>query len=289
LHPAALLTDDSGKQPPDQPFNPVLAPVELPLLRGTNVLEAPVAQEALTERYTEEAIRFIRTNRDRPFFLYLPHTFPHRPLHASGKFRGQSRAGLYGDTVKCLDWSAGRILDTLADLGLDEQTLVCFTSDNGPPPGAPAQGERGGSGSAEPFRGWKFTAYEGGFRVPAIFRLPGSIPARRVCTELATTTDLLPTFAKLAGAKVPRDRTLHGEDIWPLLTQAKARSPHKLFCYYLDNQLQAVRSGQWKLLLEQHEYPSLILIRFQDEPNSGSVSAWQDHAGLIHSLLSGRN
>ena len=259
-------SNDSLKQPPDQPFNPVLAPVDLPLLRGTNVLEAPVTQETLTERYTEAAISFIRRNRDRPFFLYLPHTFPHRPLHASAQFRGRSRAGLYGDTVECLDWSTGRILDTLAELGLDEQTLVCFTSDNGPPPAAPKQGERGGSGSAGPLRGWKFTSYEGGFRMPCIFRWPGRIPAGRVCAELATTLDLLPTFAKLAGARVPHDRTIDGKDIWPLLTEAKARSPHKLFCYYLDNQLQAVRSGQWKLFLEQHDYPSLTTIMYTNRP-----------------------
>jgi arylsulfatase A len=259
-------SNDSAKQPDGKPFDPVLAPVELPLLRGTNVVQAPVAQETLTERYTQEAVQFIRRNRDRPFFLYLPHTFPHRPLHASERFRGRSRAGLYGDTVECLDWSTGRILDTLAELGLDDQTLVCFTSDNGPPPAAPARGEQGASGSAGPLRGWKFTAYEGGFRVPAIFRWPGQIPAGRVCSELATTMDLLPTLAKLAGAKLPRDRTLDGKDIWPLLTNPKARSPHKLFCYYLDNQLQAVRSGHWKLFLEQHEYPSLTTIMYTNRP-----------------------
>jgi arylsulfatase A-like enzyme len=182
-------SNDSARQPEGKPFDPVLAPVELPLLRGTEVVQAPAAQETLTERYTEEAIRFIRRNRDRPFFLYLPHTFPHRPLHASERFRGRSRAGLYGDTVECLDWSTGRILDTLKELGLDEQTLVCFTSDNGPPPAAPARGEQGASGSAGPLRGWKFTPYEGGFRVPAIFRWPGKSPAGGVCSELATTLD----------------------------------------------------------------------------------------------------
>jgi arylsulfatase A len=259
-------SNDSAKQPEDKPFDPVLAPVELPLLRGSEVVEAPVTQETLTERYTEEAIRFIRRNRDRPFFLYLPHTFPHRPLHASERFRGRSRAGLYGDTVECLDWSTGRILDTLTELGLDDRTLVCFTSDNGPPPAAPAKGAQGGSGSAGPFRGWKFTAYEGGFRVPAIFRWPGKVPAGRVCSELATTMDLLPTFAKLAGARVPRNRTLDGKDLWPLLTKPNAQGPHKLFCYYLDHQLQAVRSGQWKLFLEQREYPSLTTIMYTNRP-----------------------
>ena len=256
-------SNDSLKQPSDQPFNPVLAPVDLPLLRGTNVDEAPVTQETLTERYTEEAISFIRRNKDRPFFLYLPHTFPHRPLHASAQFCGRSRAGLYGDTVECLDWSTGRILDALVELGLDQRTLVCFTSDNGPPPPAPKQE---GNGSAGPFRGWKFTPYEGGFRVPCIVRWPGHIPAGRVRSELATTLDLLPTLAKLAGAKVPHDRTIDGKDIWLLLTRNKARSPHKLFCYYLDNQLQAVRSGQWKLILEQSTYPTLTTIMYTNRP-----------------------
>jgi len=268
-------SNDSGKQPLGQPFNPVLAPVELPLLRGAEVLEAPAVQETLTERYTEEAVRFIRRNRDRPFFLYLAHTFPHRPLHASERFRGRSRAGLYGDTVECLDWSTGRILDTLAELRLDDRTLVCFTSDNGPPPPAPAKGAQTGSGSAGPLRGWKFTTYEGGFRVPAIFRWPGKIPAGRVCPELATTLDLLPTFAKLAGVKPPQDRTMDGKDIWPLLTNSKARSPHRVFCYYLDNQLQAVRSGSWKLFLEQHNYPSLTTIMYTNR-----VQVMQKHFPL---------
>ncbi len=255
-------SNDSLKQPPDQPFNPVLAPVDLPLLRGTNIMEAPATQETLTQRYTEEAIQFIRRNRGRPFLLYLPHTFPHRPLHASAQWRGRSRANLYGDTVECLDWSTGRLLDTLAALGLDDQTLVCFTSDNGTPPPAPRQGEQAGSGSVGPLRGWKFTSYEGGFRVPCIVRWPGMVPAGRVCTELATSMDLLPTLAKLADTKLPRDRIVDGQDIWPLLTQPRARSPHKLFCYYLDNQLQAIRSGSWKLFLPQQGYPFLTTIMY---------------------------
>ena len=127
-------SNDSALQPPAQPFNPVLAPVELPLYRGDQILEAPVDQPSLTERYTAEAIQFIRAHQAQPFFLYLPHTFPHRPLFASARFRGHSRAGLYGDTVEAIDWSTGQILDTLKDLGLDERTFVFFTSDNGPLP-----------------------------------------------------------------------------------------------------------------------------------------------------------
>jgi arylsulfatase A len=255
-------SNDSAKQPPDKPFDPVLAPVELPLLRDDQVIEAPANQETLTERYTDEAIQFIRRNQRRPFFLYLAHTFPHRPLHASAPFRGKSRAGLYGDTVECLDWSTGRILDALRELGLDENTLVAFTSDNGPPPSGQHRAGQGTGGSAGPLRGFKFTSYEGGFRVPAIFRWPGRIPPGRACDQLATAMDLFPTFAKLAGAKLPLRRIIDGKDIWPLLTKDGASSPHEMFCYYLDNQLQAVRVGQWKLFLPQAEYPTLTTIMY---------------------------
>jgi arylsulfatase A len=257
-------SNDSGRQPADKPFEPVLAPVELPLVRGHEIIEAPVNQETLTERYTEEAVQFIRQNRERPFFLYLPHTFPHRPLFASEKFRGKSRGGLYGDTVETLDWSTGRILDTLEELGIGGRTLVFFTSDNGSAPAGKLAGQ--GAGSAGPLRGSKFNAYEGGFRVPAIAWWPGKIPAGRVCSELATGMDLFPTLASLAGAKLPRDRVIDGKDIWPLLTRQNARSPHGFFAYYLDNQLQAVRSGKWKLFLPQHEYPTLTTIMYTNRP-----------------------
>ena len=257
-------SNDSARQLADKPFDPVLAPVELPLYRGDELLEAPVRQESLTERYTEEAIQFIRRNRERPFLLYLAHTFPHRPLHASERFNGKSRGGLYGDTVECIDWSTGQILDALKELGLEERTLVCFTSDNGPAP--TGQKSDQGGGSAGPWRGLKFTSYEGGFRVPAIFRWPGRIAPGRICAELATSMDLFPTFAKLAGAPVPKNLVVDGKDIWPLLTKAGARTPHSLFCYYLDYQLQAVRSAHWKLFLPQAEYPKLTTIMYTNRP-----------------------
>ena len=259
-------SNDSAKQPADKPFDPVLAPVELPLMHGDEIIEAPVNQETLTERYTEEAIKFIRQNRDRPFFLYLAHTFPHKPLHASERFRAKSRGGLFGDTVECIDWSTGRILDALKQAGLDGQTLVVFASDNGAAPAGQFKAGQGAGGSNGPLRGLKFTSYEGGFRVPAISRWPGKIPAGRTCTELATAMDLFPTFAKLAGATLPRDRVIDGKDIWPLLTKSAARTPHELFCYYLDNQLQAVRSGRWKLFLEQTEYPKVATILYTNRP-----------------------
>jgi len=149
----------------------------VPLYRDEEVIEYPADQSTLTQRYTREAVRFIRENRDNPFFLYLPHTMPHVPLGASEKFRGSSGSGLYGDVMQELDWSTGRILEALQRHGLDENTLVIYTSDNGP---WLSKGDAGGS--AEPLRGGKFTTWEGGFRMPCIMRWPGTMPAGRTCS-----------------------------------------------------------------------------------------------------------
>jgi arylsulfatase A len=259
-------SNDSLKQPENEPFHPVLAPVDLPLLRNEEIVEAPVNQEPLTERYTEEAIRFIRENRTRPFFLYLPHTFPHKPLYAEEKFRGKSKGGLYGDTVEALDWSTGRILDVLKELKIDENTLIVFTSDNGaaPPGGEKFGKDRGAGGSNLPLRGRKFTSFEGGFRVPCVIRWPGHIPAGQVSAELSTVMDFVPTLAKLANAKLPRDRVLDGKNLWPILCGKKnARSDYDIFAYYLDLQLQAVRVGDWKLFLPQNESPKPTTIMYE--------------------------
>jgi len=222
------------------------------LIRNETVLESregllePEIQETLTERYTEEAVRFIRDNRNRPFFLYMPHTFPHTPLHVSKRFRGKSARGLYGDVVECIDWSVGRVLDTLAEFGLEDNTLVVFTSDNGP---WYVRGEDGGN--ATPLRAAKGTTYDGGMREPCIMRWPGKIPAGSVCSELATMMDILPTFAHLAGTSAPADRVIDGKDIYPLMSASPgAKSPHEAFYYYWSNELHAVRSGQWKLKVE---------------------------------------
>jgi len=218
----------------------------LPLIRDENIIEENPDQSRLTERYTDEAIRFISENKGRPFFLYLPHTMPHVPLYVSERFRGKSAGGLYGDVIECIDWSAGQILDTLARLGLADNTLVVFTTDNGP---WLQRGKHGGS--ALPLRAGKGTMYEGGFRVPCIMRWPGRIPAGAVCSEMATTMDLLPTMARLAGTEPPSDRIIDGKDIWPLMAGAAgARSPHEAFYYYTGNNLRAVRSGEWKLVFE---------------------------------------
>ena len=218
----------------------------LPLMRGERVREAPVDRNQLTQRYTEEAIQFITAQRERPFFLYLPQAMPGstaRPF-ASPEFQGCSANGPYGDSVEELDWSTGRILDALCDLQLDDRTLFVWTSDNGAPQRRPPQG------SNLPLRGWGYTTWEGGMRVPCVVRWPGHIRSGSTCDEIATTMDLLPTFARLAGAAVPDERIIDGRDVWPLLSgRPDARSPHAAFYYYYLDQLQAVRAGRWKLHL----------------------------------------
>lgn len=216
------------------------------LMRGEEIVEQTVDQETLTERYTSEALRFITENRGRPFFLYLPHTMPHTPLHASARFRGKSAGGLYGDVVECIDWSVGQILARLKSLDIDDRTFVMFTSDNGP---WLRRGEQGGF--ATPLRNGKSSTYEGGMRVPCIMRWPGTIPAGTVCEEIASTIDVAPTFMKLAGAEAGSDRIVDGKDISALLAgKPGAKSPHEAFFYYYGNELQAVRRGPWKLKLE---------------------------------------
>lgn len=217
-----------------------------PLMRGEDVIEEPANQETLTERYTDEAVRFIAENKSNPFFLYLPHNMPHVPLYVSEQWRGKSAGGLYGDVVECLDWSVGRVLDALRENGVDDNTMVVFTTDNGP---WLTQGEHGGY--ATPLRNGKGTTYEGGVRVPCIARWPGRIPAGAVCRELAANFDLYATFAKLASAELPSDRVIDSRDIWPLLSaQPGATTPHACFYYYHLNELQGVRSGDWKLRME---------------------------------------
>ncbi|MDA2928588.1 sulfatase [Acidobacteria bacterium AH-259-O06] len=223
------------------------------LMRNSEVLEEDADLDTLTQKYTSEAIKYILEHKDRPFFLYLAHNMPHVPLGASEKFKGQSKRGLYGDAVEELDWSTGQILDTLKEQGLDDDTLVVFTSDNGPWIEG-VIGDHGGS--ADPLRGAKMMTWEGGLHVPCIMRWPGKIPANQVCDEVATTMDLLPTFAKLADVNLPADRVMDGKDIWPLMMgQKNATSPHEVFYYYAYTHLQAVRSGRWKLVLPRPARP----------------------------------
>jgi len=216
---------------------------KVPLMRDEKVVEYPCDQSTLTKRYTEEAITFFTANKSKPFFLYLPHTMPHIPLFASAQFKGKSRRGLYGDVIEEIDWSTGQILAAIKKLGLDRDTLVIYTSDNGP---WLSKGKNGGC--ALPLRNGKFSTYEGGMREPTIMRWPGTIPPRTVCSEVSATIDFLPTLARLAGAGVPRDRVIDGKDIFPLMSGKRgAKSPHEGYYYYRGNKIEAVRSGKWKL------------------------------------------
>lgn len=217
--------------------------VPLPLMRNDEVIQEQPDQRGLTERYTEECVRFIRDHTPGPFFLYLAHMYVHVPLFVPARFLRQAGNGGYGAAVECIDWVAGVLLDELKRQGLDEQTLVVFTSDNG-------SRARGEGGSNAPLRGTKFTTWEGGQRVPLIVRWPGQVPAGRVCGELVTAMDCLPTFARLAGTTEPQDRKIDGRDISPLIFgEEGATSPHETFWYYRLDHLEAVRKGRWKLHL----------------------------------------
>jgi arylsulfatase A len=211
----------------------------LELYRQEQMIENPVNQNTLTERYTAEAVRFIENNRDEPFFLYMPHTFPHVPLYVSNQFSGQSEAGLYGDVVETIDWSVGQVLATLERLDLDENTLIIFTSDNGP----------WFEGSAGPYRDRKGSSWEGGQRVPFIAKWEGTIPGGMVSNEPAMNIDIFPTLLSLAGGELPPDHQIDGKDILPMLIDGAA-SPHEALYLFDSDRIVGVRSGQWKLVVE---------------------------------------
>jgi arylsulfatase A len=211
----------------------------VPLMRGTEVVEYPADQDTLTKRYTEEAVKFIRANQAKPFFVYLPHSMVHVPLAASAAFRGKSAGGLLGDAVEEVDWSVGEIMAVLKELKLDEKTLVIFTSDNG-----------AASGSSLPWRGKKTTIFEGGMREPCIMRWPGRIPAGTTCNQIAGNIDVLPTFAKLTGTTPPHDRVIDGRDITSLMFKADAPPVRDTHLYFTSaGKLGAIRQGDWKLFL----------------------------------------
>jgi len=216
--------------------------------RNDEVIEHPTDQTTLTRRYTGEAVRFIEESKDEPFFLYLPYTFPHVPLFASDRFLGTSRRGLFGDVIEEIDWSVGEILSALARLGLDENTLVFFTSDNGP---WMTQSTRGGTAAS--LRGAKGDTWEGGMRVPGIARWPGRLPAGTVNMNVASVLDFFPTLVTLAGGTIPTDRPIDGIDIMPVL-EGNA-SPERTIFYYRDQHLNAVRKGKWKLHVRYYDHP----------------------------------
>ena len=249
------------------PFHPAQKRFQfppLPLLEGEKVIEMDPDADYLTKRITEKSVDFIKRNKDNPFFLYVPHPIPHVPLHVSPPFyKGVpdevteklkkednsidygTRRQLFRQSIDEIDWSVGQILETLKAEGIDDNTLVLFTSDNGP-----------AVGNAGPLRGKKGSTFEGGMREATVLRWPGKISAGKSNNELLTAMDLFPTFAKLAGAKVPCDRVIDGKDIWPVLTKGE-KSPHEAFFYHRANNLQAVRSGDWKLHV-QGEKPTQL-------------------------------
>lgn len=227
-------SNDMGRQVGREHYPP------LPLLGDEEVIQEQPDQTGLTERYVEQAVRFVRENREQPFFLYLAHMYVHLPIYVPEQFKRESQNGAYGGAVACIDWAAGVLLAELKKLGLDNNTLVIFTSDNG------SRGDNPGSNG--PLRGKKGTTWEGGQRVPCIMRWLGTIPAGTVCSELTTSMDFYATFANLAGAQTPSDRIIDSKDITHLMKAVPgARSPREAFFYYFKDQLDAVRMGRWKL------------------------------------------
>ena len=218
------------------PYSNNLLP--LALYRNLQKIEEPVEQATLTERYTQEAIQFIERHQDKPFFIYLAHTFPHVPLSVSEKFEGHSKAALYGDVVETLDWSTGEILAALDRLGLSKNTLVIFTSDNGPYQG----------GSTGGLRGTKGTPWEGGYRVPFIARWPGRIPSGATIDSISMNIDILPTIRTLTGAELPDDLVIDGKNLMPVLT-GKQQLVHEKLYIFADEQIAAVRTQHWKTVL----------------------------------------
>jgi arylsulfatase A-like enzyme len=212
------------------------------IVENEEVAVYPVNQTTITRDYASRAIDFVDRNKDKPFFLYLPHAMPHKPLAASEEFYTPETAeDLYSDVIRELDYECGRIFDKVKELGLDDNTLIVFASDNGPWYGGYTAG----------LRGMKGGSFEGGVRVPMIARWPGKIPAGRTCDEVAGVIDMLPTIAGIAGVPVPDDRTMDGRDIWPLLTDGSAKSPHEAIFTMAGPELATVRAGKWKLHVRQ--------------------------------------
>ncbi|MFP4383359.1 MAG: sulfatase [Spirochaetia bacterium] len=230
----------------------------LPLLRDEEVIQQQPDQSSLTERYVEESLRFIRKNKDRPFFLYFAHMYVHLPIFVPSNFLAASQNGPYGGAVEHVDWSAGMLMHELNRLGIDKNTLFVFTSDNG------SKAENGGSN--DPLRGTKGTTWEGGMRLPCIMRWPGVIAPGQKNSELVTSMDFLPTFAAAAGGDAPDDRIIDGKNIMDLMRGDQGvSSPHSVFFFYSRDCLEAVRSGSWKLFVSRNRESVLELYNLEDD------------------------
>ena len=269
-------SNDMGRQRSKPPNPP------LPLLLDETVIQQQPDQAALTERYVEACNEFIRENAGRPFFLYLAHMYVHLPIYAPENFLRASRNGRYGAGVACMDWSVGALLHTLETLGLRENTLIVFTSDNG-------SRARGEGGSNDPLRGYKTQSWEGGFRVPGVFCWPGQIPAGTSCDLVSAAFDLLPTFVRLAGGTVPADRVIDGRDLSPhLFAEPGAADPHEAFFYYRGNHLNAVRAGKWKLFVSRNvqggECESVLELYDLETDIGETTDVKADHPDVVERL-----
>ena len=235
----------------------------LPLIEGDQIIDdevTPEEQKSLTTDYTIKAVNFIKKNKDNPFFLYLAHSMPHVPLFVKDKNKGITKKGLYADIMWEIDWSVGEIIKSLKDNGIDENTLVIFTTDNGP---WLSYGNH--AGSAKPLREGKGTAWEGGVRVPCIMRWPKKIPSEKICSTPAMTIDILPTIAELTESDLP-NHSIDGKSIFPLMKgNPQAKSPHEAYFFYWGANLHAIRKGNWSLHLP-HSYRSL-----KDQPGKDGI------------------
>ena len=250
----------------------------LPLLEGETVIEMEPNADHLTRRITEKAVDFIKRNKDENFFLYVPHPLPHGPLAASPqikkayakqlKVNGAGKPGLFPTTIYEIDWSVGEILKTLKEQGIDDNTIVIFSTDNG-----------AAKGTSKPLRGKKGTTFEGGQRVPTVIRWPKGIPAGRDNDEVMTAMDLLPTFAKLAGTTLPEDLVIDGKDVMPTIL-GQAKSPHEYFYYAHWGILEAVRWNSWKLRIDDGD----VALYNLDKDIGESKNLAVDHPEIVDRL-----
>ncbi len=251
--------------------------VPLPLIKDNRIILQQPDQIGLTQRYAEESLEFIRSNADKNFFLYLAHMYVHVPLFVPRHFLEKSRNGGYGGAVECIDWVSGIILNELKTLGIDEKTLVIFTSDNG-------SRARDEGGSNLPLKGTKGSLWDGGIRVPCIMRWPGVIPKGVKSSELVTSMDLFPTFSALSGVDIPDDRIIDGKDITDILKSPESqKSPHSYFAYYHRNDLEAVRNSRWKL----HLYRDSVNVQelYDLENDMGETkNLYKDYPGIVKEL-----
>ncbi|MEM8486272.1 MAG: sulfatase [Bacteroidota bacterium] len=259
-------SNDMSPDPANNPRERARKWPPLPLVQGLDTIEKEPNQSMITQRYTSKAVDFIKAHTDQPFFLYLAHTMPHVPLYTAPEFQGTSVQGAYGDVIQEIDWSTGELLKTLEEEGLADNTLVIFTSDNGP---WRVFGNHGGE--CGPLRGRKGSVWECGIRVPFIARWPGHIPASSVQDAPAMTIDMLPTLAQLSRSSYPADK-IDGKNVWPLLTGQSSTSPHKTLFFYYAQQLQALRHDDWKLQLP-HTYRKVDIVGADGMPGTYTFPA----------------